>query len=303
MNRGRILARRHYNLPSLTALAAFEAAARNLSFKKAADELNVTPGAVSRQIKALEADVGQPLFQRIHRGVRLTAPGETLFATLNTSFRDIADTVRQLRAEDESTVTIATTIAFASMWLMPRLGDFWRSHLDITVNHVISDNAEELRLANADLNLRYGDGNWPGEHAERLFGDCIFPVCAPAFAETVTTGEIPDLAALPLLQLEAQDPTWLDWTDWFRLCGEQIRPKRVRSFTSYVIVLQAAQDNQGVALGWERLVSPMIEQGRLVRLGDWQVTAPQSHYVTWPAKREPDPATGALRDWLMAQAE
>ena len=121
-----------------------------------------------------------------------------------------------------------------------------------------------------------------------FFGDCIFPVCAPAFAETVTTGRIPDLAALPLLQLEAQDPTWLDWTDWFRLCGEQIRPKRIRSFTSYVIVLQAAQDNQGVALGWERLVSPMIEQGRLVRLDDWQVTAPQSHYVTWPAKREPD---------------
>lgn len=296
------MARRHYNLPSLTALAAFEAAARHLSFKKAAGELNVTPGAVSRQIKALEADVGQPLFQRIHRGVRLTAPGETLFGTLNTSFRDIAETVSQMRAEDESAVTIATTIAFASMWLMPRLGDFWRSHMDITVNHVISDNAEELQLANADLNLRYGNGNWPGERAERLFGDEIYPVCAPEFAQTITSGAIEDLAALPLLQLDAQDPTWLDWTDWFGLAGEQIRPKRIRSFTSYVIVLQAAQDNQGVALGWEQLVTPMVEQGRLVRLGDRSVTAPQSHYVTWPANREPDPATVALRDWLIAQS-
>ncbi len=296
------MARRHYNLPSLTALAAFEAAARHLSFKKAAGELSVTPGAVSRQIKALEADIGQPLFQRIHRGVRLTAPGETLFGTLNASFRTIADTVRQLRAEHESAVTIATTIAFASMWLMPRLGDFWRSHMDITVNHVISDNAEELQLANADLNLRYGDGKWPGEHAERLFGDCIFPVCSPAFAETAAPGDISDLAALPLLQLEAQDPTWLDWTGWFRRRGEQIRPNRVRTFTSYVIVMQAAQDSQGVALGWERLVSPMIEQGRLVRLGTWEVTAPQSHFVTWPASREPDPATVALRDWLIAQS-
>lgn len=297
------MARRHHDLPTLTSLAAFEAAARHLSFKDAADELNVTPGAVSRQVKALEEDVGQTLFQRIHRGVRLTSQGETLFAELNASFMRIGNTVRRLRMRDDgASVTISTTVAFASMWLMPRLGSFWRAHQDITVNHVISDNMGELRAANADLHLRYGNGNWTGENSARLFGDTIFPVCGPEFARTHNPGDVEELIELPLLQMGSVDSSWLDWTEWLQQIGVPMRPRRARSFTNYVIALQAAQDDQGVALGWQRLVSPLLEQERLVRIGTWQVDAPGAFHVTWPDNRAPDTATQALRDWLIDQA-
>lgn len=298
------MARRYHDLPTLTSLAAFEAAARHLSFKDAASELNVTPGAVSRQIKSLEDEIGHPLFQRIHRGVRLTAPGETLFAELNTSFKRIGQTVKQLRSRDDGTsVTIATTVAFASLWLMPRLGSFWRAHQDVTVNHVISDNMAELRAANADLHLRYGDGSWPGEDTEKLFGDTIFPVCGPKFARSHRPGNLEQLIELPLLQMGGVDASWLDWTDWLDRIGMNSRPKRARSFTNYVIALQAAQDNQGVALGWEHLVSPLLAKGRLVRMGDWEVKAPGAFYITWPNVRPQDSSATALRDWLIMQAK
>ena len=298
------MARRYHDLPTLTSLAAFEAAARHLSFKDAAAELNVTPGAVSRQIKSLEGEIGHTLFQRIHRGVRLTPQGETLFAELNASFKRIGNTVKQLRARDDGTsVTIATTVAFASMWLMPRLGSFWRAHQDVTVNHVISDNMGELRAANADLHLRYGSGDWPGEEAVQLFGDTIFPVCGPEFARAHQPQDVEELIDLPLLQMGGVDVSWLDWTDWLNRIGVATRPRRARSFTNYVIALQAAQDDQGVALGWEHLVSPLLEQGRLVRVGTWEVKAPGAFYVTWPDKRAPEPATTALRDWLITQAK
>lgn len=296
------MVKRTYDLPSLTALAAFEAAGRHLSMKRAAEELNVTPGAVSRQIKALEADAGCPLFLRRPRGVELTAEGEALNGVLGRSFARIAEVYHRIQTRGRAfSVTIGATTAFASMWLMPRLGDFWRAHQDITINHVISDDARELRSAAIDLRIRYGDGVWPGETSLLLFGDRIYPVCGPGFAQTHKARKPEDLLALPLLQLAGVDPAWTDWQAWLRRVGVEGKPQTTRSFTNYVIALQAAQDDQGVALGWHSQVAPLVADGRLVRPIRREIAAPGAFYVTWNAARELTPESEALRDWLVSQ--
>ncbi len=297
------MVKRSYDLPSLTAMAAFEAAARHLSMKRAAEELNVTPGAVSRQIKALEGDVGCALFLRRPRGVELTGEGETLYAVLSRSFSQIAETYHRIQGKGRAvSVTIGATTAFASMWLMPRLGGFWRAHQDITINHVISDDTRELRGAAVDLRIRYGEGAWPDEVSQTLFGDRIYPVCGPGFARSHKAKTPADLLELPLLQLSGVDPGWTDWQGWFRRLGVTEKPGTIRSFTNYVIALQAAQDDQGLALGWHSLVAPLLAEGRLVRPIPQEIAAPGAFYVTWNAGRELTPEAEALRAWLIAEA-
>ncbi|MEX0923882.1 MAG: LysR substrate-binding domain-containing protein [Rhodovibrionaceae bacterium] len=296
------MARRNYDLPSLTALAAFEAAARHLSLKRASEELNVTPGAVSRQIKALEGAVGCALFLRRPRGVELTAEGEALYGTLSRSFSQIAETYHRLQSAARTlSVTIGATTAFASMWLMPRLGAFWRAHQDITINHAISDDPRELRTASVDLRVRYGTGVWPDETSLLLFGDRIYPVCGPGFGAQHRVRQAEELLALPLLQLAGVDPSWTDWEEWLRRAGVVGRPRAGRSFNNYVIALQAAQDDQGLALGWHSLVAPLLAEKKLVRLGKTEIEAPGGFYVTWNASRDLTAEAVALRDWLLAQ--
>lgn len=297
------MASRYYNLPSLTALAAFEASARHMSFKSAAAELNVTPGAVSRQIKLLEIEAGTALFERIHRGVVLTGAGEELYAVLSRSFSQSADAFERIKSQGrQPTVTVGATTAFASMWLMPRLGGFWRTHQDITVNHQISDAQEDLRHPNIDLRIRYGTGQWVGETAQRLFGDVIYPVCGPGFAADHAATTLDELPGLPLLQLHGVAVDWLDWDQWLGRVGLPRSGLRTRKFNNYIIALQAARDDQGVALGWHSLVKPLIERGELVRLTKTDIEAPGSFYVTWDAQRPLSPAADTLRQWLTAQA-
>ena len=199
------MARGFYDLPSLTSLAVFEATARHMSMKSAAEELNVTPGAVSRQIKALEQDIGAPLFVRVHRGIELTGAGEELAGVLAQAFGRTADVFRRVRSrEDQVSVTIGATTAFASLWLMPRIGEFWRRRPEITINHMISDSPPEMRRPEVDLRIRYGNGDWPGEVGERLFGDRIYPVCGPAFAAEHPV-DVDGLSALPLLHVVDAD--------------------------------------------------------------------------------------------------
>ena len=298
------MARRYYNLPRLsTALAAFEASARHMSFKAAAEELNVTPGAVSRQIRALEQDAGAALFERLHRRVALTPAGEELFAVLSQSFARTAEVFGRIKSLSERpTVTVGATTAFASMWLMPRLGAFWREHQDITINHQISDAAEDLRHPSIDLRIRYGDGDWRGEDSLRLFGDVIYPVCGPGFAARHKNISPEQIAELPLLQLHGVAAEWIDWDDWFAAAGLSGSGATLRKFNNYMIELQAARDDQGVALGWHSQVGPLIASGDLVRLTSAEIEAPGAFYVTWAAGRALSSSASALRDWLVSAA-
>jgi len=297
------MVRRYYDLPSLTTLAVFEASARHLSFKLAAAELNVTPGAVSRQIKAIEDELGVPLFTRLGTGVALTSAGEDLYGVLASSFSRAADVVRTVKRGDRSkNVTLACTDAFATTWLIPRMPDFWARYDDISVDHLISDNPRDYRRAEVELRIRYGFGSWLDENAELLFDETIYPVCGPEFARThadATAGSLPEL---PLLHVDWVDPDWTSWDEVFRRATLPHGPTRGRRFGKFFVALQAAQANQGVAVGWHRLVKTLIGEGKLVRLTDLEMPAPGGYYLTWNNNRTLSPAAERLRDWLREAA-
>ena len=296
--------RRHYSLPSLNALAAFEVAARHLSLTRAAQELNVTPGAVSKQVKTLEDEIGKPLFLRLHRALALTPEGEAVARSLGEAFERVAATLREVgQMGSLRSVSIGTTMAFAQLWLMPRLGDFWAAHQDIVIDHIISDRTQDLHRNDVDLRVRYGDGNWPEEESTLLFGDRIVAVASPAFIADNKARTVNDLSVLPLLSVEGVDWSWTTWAEFLREAGAPHRKLTVRRFNSYVIALQAAQSGQGVALGWLSLVKPLIERGVLAQISPAEITAPQSFFLTWSAKRPLKQEAEVLRNWLLSSID
>jgi DNA-binding transcriptional LysR family regulator len=291
---------RPYSLPSLHSLVAFEAAARHLSLTRAAAELNVTTGAISKQMKRLESDVGHPLFQRLHRALALTAEGELLAATLREAFEKVSGTVRQLKESGEQgSVSIGTTTAMAQLWLMPRLGAFWSAHQDIIIDHVISDRAQELFRPDVDLRIRYGGGEWPGEKAAKIFDERIMAVASRDYVRKNHIRTVKDIAEHPLLSLDGPDPTWTTWAEFLREVGAPGRKLKLRRFTSYVVALQAAQNGQGITLGWARLIRPLLRSGQLVQVSEADMVAPQSYYVTWSASRPLTRQAEILRDWIL----
>ncbi|MBI2717592.1 MAG: LysR family transcriptional regulator [Rhizobiales bacterium] len=297
------MVRRHYSLPSLNALAAFEAAARHLSLTRAAGELNVTPGAVSKQVKMLEDEIGRPLFIRLHRALKLTGEGETIYRTLRETFERISQSLQSVRSDLAiRTVSIGTTTAFAQLWLMPRLGAFWNAHQDIVIDHMISDRPYDLHSPGVELRVRYGDGKFPDEHASKLFDDTIVPVASPGFAAKHRLKAAKDLVDVPLLSVEGVDWTWTTWADFLRDTGAARKRLNIRRFNSYVIALQAAQDGQGVALGWLSLVATLIAKNSLVQVTPDRMVAPHSFYVTWGSEHALSREAATLRDWLLAQA-
>ncbi|RWG49149.1 MAG: LysR family transcriptional regulator [Mesorhizobium sp.] len=287
-------------LPSLNALAAFEAAARQMSLTKAAEELNVTPGAVSKHVRTLEEDLGVPLFLRLHRSLELTREGEAMAAAVREGFERVLATYRQIKmAGGQPSVTVGSTMAMAQLWLIPRMSEFWAAHRDIAVEHFISDHPRGLDRADIDLRIRYGVGEWPDEEAAKLYDDIIFPVASPEFASKHAVQSLEEIAALQLLSVERIDSTWTDWPDFFRELGCRDRRLNTRRCNSYVIAMQSARSGQGVALAWANLVRPWIETGDLVRLTDAQINAPHSYFVTWNSRRPLNRQTAILRDWMV----
>ncbi len=294
---------RHYNLPSLSALAAFEAVARHLNVTRAAEELNVTPGAVSKQIRQLEAELGRALLRRHSTGVSLTTEGEAVALSLHDAFERVSRTLQSVRASGErSHVSIVTTMATMQLWLMPRLGSFWKDHPDIVVEHIISDRLHDVPRPDIDLRIRYGAGEWPGETAAKIQNDRVVAVASPRFLER---HPLPDLAALsgaPLLSVEGADWVWMTWASFLREAGAPFHRLNVRRFNSYVIALQAARDDQGVALGWMSLVRPLLAEGALRQVTATEIPDPNAFFVTWSDRRPLSDEATILRDWLLLQA-
>ncbi|MBL4757767.1 MAG: LysR family transcriptional regulator [Rhizobiales bacterium] len=294
------MATRFYGLPPFTSLAAFEAAARHLSMKTAATELNVTPGAVSHQIKALEADVSTALFRRVHRGVELTQAGEDLYAVLARSFNQTATILERLRAgENRSAVTLGATTAIASLWLMPRIAAFWREYPDVRINHQISDTPFDLARADVELAVRYGHGNWQGTVAKKLFDDTIIPVCSPEFSARHGKLDGAELAELPLIQMESLNRDWTTWPEWFRALDIATGTLKGPKYNNYSITLQAAADGVGVALGWRQVIKTYLEAGTLVPCTNLSFPSPGSFFLTWNSRDALSPAAKLIRDWLL----
>jgi len=297
------MTRRHYNLPSLNALAAFEAVARQLNVTRAAEELNVTPGAVSKQIRQLEAELGRTLLRRHPQGVSLTTEGEAVAASLHDAFERVSRTLQGVRASgDKAHVSIVTTMATMQLWLMPKLGAFWSKHQGIVVEHIISDRLHDIPRPDIDLRIRYGAGEWPGERAAKIQNDCVVAVASPGFIAGTPLPDLNALSTAPLLSVEGTDWVWMTWASFLREAGATFHRLNVRRFNSYVIALQAARDGQGVALGWMSLVQPLLDSGALVRVTDTEIPDPNAFYVTWSDRRELSAEAVILRDWLLAQA-
>ena len=289
-------------LPPLNAMRAFEAAARHLSFTRAAGELNVTQAAISHQVKALEERLGVTLFRRLNRALLLTDAGQAYLPPLREAFDTLAAASDRLRADDSRGVlTITTLPSIAARWLVPRLGRFREAHPDIDLRIDASQHLTDFGRENVDVALRYGGGEWDGMRAERLMGEDFFPVCSPALRE----GERPlrepdDLRHHTLLH----DDNRTDWTMWFLAAGiAGGDPARGPAFSDSSLVLQAAIEGQGVALGRSALAAADLAAGRLVKPFDISLPGSWAYYVVYPEATAERPKIIAFRDWLMAEAE
>lgn len=270
--------RRPYDFSSMTALICFEAAARNLSFKKAAQEMNVTPAAISHQIKALETDLACSLFVRRFRGVELTEKGAFLFLAIQRGFETISEAVAQLRGQSEAVdVTIGTTTAVSALWLTPKISAFWKLHPSVTVSQIVSD--VPVGAGRCDLSIRYGNPREDGIEYRELFQDRIVAVGTDSFAAEYRITRLEDLLRAPLIHSSTEETDWTTWADWFAALSQPAPKGRGFHVNNYMIALQAAQDDVGAVLGWNGLIQSLIQAGRLRRLVPDDIPSPVPFYL------------------------
>lgn len=290
-------------LPPLNSLVAFEAAARHLSFTLAADELHVTQGAISRQVRSLESYLGKPLFERANRSVRLTATGLQYYQAIRVSLMDIAAVTDESRSwKGMQQITVATSSAMASMWLLPKISAFQREHENIELRIVAHEQVRDLRRVECDIALYYCRQPPPSMQATTLFYEEVFPVCSPGYLERHGPFNSPEaLSNCTLLSLEDADQDWMSWKRWFTEVGVEVGPPRRRlNINSYSMLVQAAMMDQGVALGWSQLVDDYLMRGMLVRPMETVLRTEARFCLLEPGESPSRQASvRAFREWLL----
>lgn len=289
-------------LPPLTALRAFDAAARHMSFAKAAAELNVTPAALSFQIKSLETHLGQPLFRRLNRAVELTEAGHALAPGARDGFEALAAAWRRARATGEArAVTVTAGPAFTSKWLAPRMFRFAGSHPDIELRFVANLRLMDIEREEIDVAIRFGYGDTAERGAMVLIEEWFTPMMTPAMA-----ARFPDPAGLPANLLLHQDDTAFldppcDWPAWFRAAGLVPPEGPGPHFSQADHALDAAAAGAGVLLGRHSVAGAALAEGRLVAPYDIALTT-EAHYrlLTRPGAAE-NPGVRAFIDWIRAE--
>lgn len=278
-------------LPSLTALRAFEAAARTGSFSAAARELNVTHAAVAQQVRALEAELGLPLAFREGRGLALTGEGARLAQTLTEAFRAVGGTIAEIAADDpDRPLRITLTPSFAAKWLVPRLGGFWREHPDIALTLDPDLRQRDLNREGFDLGIRYGEGRWPGVEAELLTRSDDVIVGAPALLGDRQSLSVAEMQEMPWI-IEA------GWTEELRwLKGLGLDPERldITEMPTEELASLAAREGLGLAVELAPLAEPDVEEGRLRIV---HRPPPEGSYGYWIVTR-PGPRKPALRTFI-----
>jgi LysR family glycine cleavage system transcriptional activator len=289
-------------LPSLNGLKSFEAAARHQSFTRAAEELNVTQGAVSHQVKTLEAELGLNLFTRQPRRLVITEAGRDYLATVGDAFDRIAvGTDRLLQRRDSRVLTVSTSPNFASKWLVHRLGRFAEAHPEVDLR--ISATLQHIDFAaeDVDVAVRHGDGSWQGLSMTRLYEEELQPVCAPTLLSGGHGLRAPaDLAHHTLLHLDHRQ----DWSKWLDAAGvEDADLTRGPVLNQASMVIDAAVDGQGVALARTGLAAADLIAGRLVRPFKVTLAVPYAYWIVCPLATAKLPKIVTFRDWLRAEAE
>ena len=289
----------------MKSLVAFEAAARHLSLTRAGEELRISREAASRHIRVLEEHLGVKLFDRLHRGVALTAPGQKFQAVVVESLGNIASVSASIsRPGKSSSITVSATIAISSFWLTPRLARFRAKYPDIEIHVAISDQPHDLIGGQIDVGLRYGDGQWPGLNAIHLFNVDSFPVCSPDYlAGAGPLNEPADLLNHTLVNLDGSTHAAEDW--WWWLKEQNVRVPQSFSMLgldSYDNVIQLAVKGEGVALGFSGIVNEFLADGRLVQPIAATLSRNNAVYVLTPSTQSPSSTVQDFIDWIVVEA-
>jgi LysR family transcriptional regulator, glycine cleavage system transcriptional activator len=288
-------------LPSLNALKAFEAAARHESFTRSAQELNVTQGAVSHQVKALEAELGLRLFNRERQRLVITDAGRAYLEVVRDAFDRLAvGTNRLLQMQKSGVLNVSTSPNFAAKWLVHRLGRFVEGQPDIDLRVSASLQHIDFAREDFDMAIRHGDGQWPGLHVARLCAEELFAVCNPKFLRGRSGLRSPaDLGRHTLLHTTDRR----GWVDWLEAAGAVgVDAARGSVFNQASMAIDAAIDGQGVALARSALAAWDLLAGRLVRPFKFSLKVSYAYWIVCPKSTADLPKIAAFRAWLMAEA-
>jgi LysR family transcriptional regulator, glycine cleavage system transcriptional activator len=288
-------------LPSLNALKAFEAAARHESFTNAAEELSVTQGAVSHQVKALEVELGLRLFNRERQRLVITDAGRAYLEVVRDAFdRLAAGTNRLLQLQRTGALTVTTSPNFASKWLVHRLGRFIEAHPDINLRLSASLHHIDFASEDIDVAIRHGEGQWPGLSVTRLCAEELFPVCSPKFLQGRNALRSPtDLRRHTLLHVNDRR----DWTKWLEAADTATADiGHGPIFSQASMAIDAAVDGQGIAIARTALAAWDLRAGRLVRPFALALKVPYAYWIVCPKSTADLPKISTFRDWLLAEA-
>ncbi len=288
------------NLPPLHAIRAFEAAARHLSFNQAAEELHVTPSAVSHQVRTLEEQLGVKLFDRLTRRVVLTPDGQALLPPVRTALDQIDAAVQRIRGNrDDGSLTVQSSPNFATEWLVPRLLGFQAEYPNIEVKLMTTRGTAGLHFDfdQVDLAIWYGKGDWPNVDCERLLDEELVPVCCP----DLLRGERPlsspaDLRDATLIHVLIRIGQWRNWLDAAGIGG--IDPERGPKFQNTPLALEAAMAGMGVAIANRAFVADHLRDGRLVIPFDQDLPTECAYYLLYPKQGPQGKGAIAFREWI-----
>ncbi len=287
----------------IKALRTFDVAARHTSLTEAAEVLNVTHGAVSRQVQQLEDYLGRSLFRRLPRGVELTPDGRKFALRIRGAFNEISQAVEGIRVtdEDHGKLTISTLPGLASRWLFPRLPGFQKRYPEYKVQVSIKARLVDFQSEGIDLAIRYGGGDWENVFTQRLFGEEMFPVCAPSLVAGPDGLKEPgDLVRFPLLHHNSERY----WATWLKQAGmKDVAGHQGQTIDDINVLLQACIAGQGVALGLQPLVQADLEAGRLVRPFSFVLPSDVAFYAVCPKGANKTPKIKAMIDWLVEEAD
>lgn len=290
----------------LNSLVVFESAARHGSFTRAADELGISQPAVSHAVRSLETELGSVLFNRRNKGVYLTQAGKYLTEQVALGINVIQQAVREVKSMAvEHQVTLAVSTATATWWLLPRIARFKQLYPKIELRVITTDRDLDLSRERIDLAVTLGSSGFEAYQHWKFVDEEVFPVCSPGFLQQhPALRDVKALARLPLLHLEERYKPRIGWAEWLRHFGVPLRREAAMfRFNDYSIVLQAALEGQGVALGWKHIVEPLLAQGQLVRPLQEAVTTDQPLHVVAPRDTELRSDVAHLRNWLMEEAK
>jgi DNA-binding transcriptional LysR family regulator len=288
-------------LPPLNALVIFEAAGRLASFTKAAQELNMTQAAVSYGMKQLEAALGVDLFRREHQRVRLTDDGRRYHQDVTLALEHIRRSTETLRrSQGGAHVTLSCSTAFASWWMLPRLALFRQENPGIDLRLQTTDKDIDLDAEGVSLAIRRGDGRYPGYDAVKLVDEAIIPICSPAYLERAgPVADVADLLGQRLIHLDEPYRPRPSWADYFRAMG--VAPRMDEGglhLNDYALVIGAALEGQGIALGWRHQTDHLVARGLLTHPIDRPWVTGLAFHIVWPQRMPLAAQAETVRDWL-----